>query len=217
MKLKLLLFAVSICLLNCKEETSQKQMTFDHKYQTTPDMLQCDGIDTAIFQEAMLSFENDILKYYTPDQPIITRAYSIFVAQGVSNKAEYKKMVSEHSKKVFEALKQVDNLWIESADGNHINYQHPIFKCIGENINDEPLRKTYNALIETNSMSIRIFQGQLRRKTFGMKDDRHLATFVALQLFYGKLFDVNFDSDPQTSEEPNNNTQNHDAHDGHNH
>ena len=59
----------------------------------------------------------------------------------------------------------------------------------GDNIKDEPLQKTFSALVSTNSMSLRMFGDQLKRKTFGMKDDKHLATYVALELYYGKIYE----------------------------
>lgn len=220
MKLKFTLLAViACCLFNCKQETAQKQepIDFDNKYQTTPKMLDCEGIDTSLFQEALLSFENDIVKFHTPNQPVYSRAYSVFVGQAVGNKVNYKKLVSEHSIKVLEALKKDKNLWLESSNGSQLNYQHPIFKCIGAKINEEPLRKTYNALIETNSMSVRMFGGQLRGKTFGMKDDKYLATFVALELFYGKFINIDLNAETSTNNNVPATTNGHDSHDGHNH
>ncbi len=219
MKLKLALIVLTLCLFNCKQETAQKQeqINFDFKYPSAQKLLDCDNLDTSLFQEAMQSFENDIVKFYTPDQPVYSRAYSIFVGQALGNKVDYSKLVSEHSKTVFEALKQDKRLWIDNADGSKVNFQHPIFKCIGANIKDEPLRKTYNALIDTNSMSMRMFGGQLRRKTFDMKDDKYLATFVALELFYGKFFDIDFNAETSTENEASTTLEKHDAHDGHNH
>lgn len=219
MKLKLALIVLTLCLFNCKQETAQKQeqIDFDFKYPSAQKLLDCDNLDTSLFQEAMQSFENDIVKFYTPDQPVYSRAYSIFVGQAIGNKADYSKLVSEHSKTVFEVLKQDKRLWIDNADDSKVNFQHPIFKCIGANIKDEPLRKTYNALIDTNSMSMRMFGGQLRRKTFDMKDDKYLATFVALELFYGKFFDIDFNAETSTENEASTASEKHDAHDGHNH
>lgn len=218
MKLKLTVLAVVFCFFNCKQDNpKEQQIDFDYKYPSVEKLIDCEGLNSGLFQEAMQSFENDIVKFHTPNQPVYSRAYSIFVGQAIGNNVNYKKMVSEHSKKVFEALKQDKNLWIENADGTKLNYQHPIFKCIGANIKDEPLRKTYNALIETNSMSVRMFEGQLRGKTFGMKDDKYLAAFVALELFYGRFSDIDFDSETTTENNTPSKTEDHNSHDGHNH
>ena len=79
MKFKLAVLAISLCLFNCKQETTtQKKVDFNYKYPTVQKMLDCEGLDTALFQEALQSFENDIAKFYTPDKPILSRAYSVF-------------------------------------------------------------------------------------------------------------------------------------------
>jgi hypothetical protein len=189
MKLKLTVLALCLCLFNCKEDQKAQSVEFNYKY-SQEQVLNCDGIDTALLQEALLSFEEDLVNFYTPDKPIYSRAYSLFVNQAISNRVDYSKLVSEHSKTVLEALKQEKNLWTTNLNGSKVNFSHPIFKCIGANIQDEPLKKTFNALVQTNSMSLRMFGDELKRKTFGMKDDEYLATYVALELFYGKFYDT---------------------------
>ena len=216
MKLKLLILVTCLCLFTCKEETPA--VTVDYKYQSSKDILNCEGLDTALIQEAFYSFENDLTNFYTPEKPIYSRAYSLFVSQAVANKVDYSKMVSEHSKNLLEALKQNTELWTTNPDGSKVNFSHPVFKCIGANIQDKPLKDTFNALVQTNSMSLRMFGDELKRKTFGMKDDKHLATYVALELFYGKIYDA--DLSQSNAELPDQNTQEQKedtSHDGHNH
>ena len=218
MKLKLSVLAICLCLLNCKKDAQKTQeaaeVALDYKYNSIEKILDCEGVDTGLIQEAFYSFEDDIVKFYTPDRPIPTRAYSIFVNKAVNDHVDYSQMVSEHSKKVLEALKQQKDLWTNNPDGSHVNFNHPLFKCIGEHIQDEPLQKTYNALIQTNSMSVRMFGDEVKRKTFGMKDDKYLATYVALELYYGKIYDL--DLSKKTAVEPVKDEE-HSAHDGHNH
>ncbi|MFT7050306.1 MAG: hypothetical protein ACJAZK_000899 [Psychroserpens sp.] len=218
MTYKLVLLALSLCLFNCKEEakTETKVVDFDYKFPSVQKLVDCEGVDHALFQEAMQSFEEDIANFYTPEQPVMSRAYSLFVSQAISNKVDYSAMVSDHSKTVLEALKQDKMLWKTNPDGSKVNFNHPIFDCIGNQIKDEPLRKTFKALIDTNSMSLRMFSGQLRRQTFGMKDDKYLATFVALELFYGKFYDTDLSAD--VSKKTNTPIENeHSENDGHNH
>ncbi|MFT4612822.1 MAG: hypothetical protein ACJA1H_002777 [Glaciecola sp.] len=191
MKFKLALLTLCFCFLNCKEEskTASQNVDFDYKYPSIEKLIDCEGIDTRLLQEAVQSFEEDLANFYTPERPILSRAYSLFISQALFNKADYSTIVSDHSKKVLEALKQDENLWTTNPDGSKLNFNHPVFKCIGENIKDQPLKKTFNALITTNSMSLRMFGDQLKRKTFGMKDDKYLATYVALELYFGKIHD----------------------------
>lgn len=214
--LKLFTIIFLFCLMGCQE--SSKKADLDFIYTNQGDVLSCDGIDTALIQEAFYSFENDLTTYYTPSKPIYSRAYSIFISQALADRVNYSLMVSDHSKKVLEALKQDESLWTNNPDGSKVNFNHPIFECIGENIQDEPLKQTFNALIQTNSMSLRMFGQELRQKTFGMKDDKYLATYVAMELFYGKIYDKDF-SIPEDGEvlTPNANVHDHSENDGHNH
>jgi len=213
MKLKFVLLIISLSLFTCKNEDKTKPIAFDYKYPSVEKLIDCEGIDTALLQEAIQSFEQDIIDFYTPGKPVYSRAYSLFINQAISNRVDFRKITSEHSKKVLEALKQDETLWTTNKDGSKVNYAHPIFKCVGPKIKDEPLRKTFNALIETNSMSLRMFGDELRRKTFGMKDDKNLITYVALELFYGKIYDIDFSQQtPQAKRE-----ENATSHDGHNH
>ena len=214
--LKLITIALVLCLMGCQDSKKEVDLTFI--YTNQGDVLNCEGVDTALIQEAFYSFENDLTSYYTPDKPIYSRAYSIFVSQAINDRVNYSLMVSDHSKKVLEALKQDESLWTTNPDGSKVNFNHPIFECIGQNIQDEPLKETFNALIATNSMSLRMFAQELRQKTFGMKDDKYLATYVAFDLFYGKIYDKDF-SLPESDDvlTPNANVNQHSKDDGHNH
>ncbi|MCD2258763.1 hypothetical protein [Psychroserpens luteolus] len=215
MKLRLTLLAICFCLFNCKEETSKK-VDFEYKYPSVENIIDCDNVDTDLLREAFYSFENDLVNFYTPGSPVYSRAYSMFVSQASNNKVDYHKMTSEHSKKVLEALKQQESLWRPAVDafGSRVNYDHPFIACVGDNIKDEPLQKTFSALLQTNSMSLRMVGEELKRKTFGMKDDKYLATYIALEFFYGKIYDIDFSKAPQKVES---NAQEHSSHDGHNH
>jgi len=218
MKLKLTLLALCLCLFNCKEaKETPKKVEFNYKYPSVQKLIDCENIDTSLLQEALYSFESDLENFYTPDKPILSRAYSIFTAQAVSNKVDYKKMVSPHSKKVLEALKQDKDLWINNPDGSPVNFNHPLFKCVAEKIGDEPLQKTFSALIETNSMSMRMIGNELRPKTFRMKDDKYLAIFMALELYYGRLYNLDLSADTSTATDETSGTTEDDAHAGHNH
>ncbi|MFT5847500.1 MAG: hypothetical protein ACJARX_000089 [Psychroserpens sp.] len=218
MKLKLTIVALCLCVFNCKQDSNTKThvAAFDYKYPNVEKLVDCRGIDTRLLQEAMQSFETDIANFYTPEKPVLFRAYREFINNTISNTVDYSALVSHHSKKVLEALKQDEALWVTNPDGSNINYSHPLFKCIGKNIKDESLQTTFNALIDTNSMSLRIFSAPLRNKSFGMKDDKYLATYVALALFYGKIYDKDLNANALNTVQPTLNDD-HTNHDGHNH
>lgn len=216
MKLKLSILILSLCLINCKNENNKPdELPFNYKY-SQESILKCEKMDTKLFQEAVLSFEEDLVNHYTPDRPIKSRAYSLFVSQSLSDKANFANMVSEHSKSVLEALKQQEGLWTTNSDGSKLDYTHPIFNCIAANIKDVPLQKTFSALVQTNSMSLRMIGNELKPKTFGMKDDKYLATYIALELFYGKIYDKDLNAEAEQDSKTIE-TEVDTSHDGHNH
>ncbi|MGC1472631.1 MAG: hypothetical protein WA775_08575 [Psychroserpens sp.] len=215
---KFLLFLLSLSLLACKQEGS-KTDNFDYKYTDKPDVLSCEQTKTALLQEALYAFEDDIVNFYTPEKPDYNRAYSLFVSEALSNKTDYSKLVSPHSQTIFEVLKNDNALWSNNKDGSHLNYNHPIFKCIGNSLKDKNFKTTFNALIDTNSMSLRMINPILRRQARGMQNDKYLATYAALELFYGKLFDAKIKSqlDEDEAYEERSGLKDQGSHEGHNH
>lgn len=192
MKYKLLILVFCTLFLYCNKN---KEKQLDYKYLTNESLIYCDGLDTELLQEALQSFEADILNFYTPEKPALSRAYNLFISQSVSNRIDYSKIVSDHSKQVFNVLKKDKTLWTTNPDGSNVNFKHPLFKCIGQHINDKNTRETFNALISTNSMSLRLFSGLLKPQSFVMKDDHYLASYIALELFYGKLYTIEVNTD----------------------
>ena len=64
--------------------------------------------------------------------------------------------------------------------------------CISQNIANPDLKTTFNALLSTNSMSPRLFGAPLVSSYSLALNDKYLAAYVAFDLFYAKLFDVDF-------------------------
>ncbi len=192
MKYRFLTFISCVLFLHCN---NNKEKQLDYKYPINKNLINCDDLDTVLLQEALQSFEADILNFYTPNTPELSTAYSRFVSQAVSKKINYSEIVSNHSKKVFKVLKKDKTLWTTNPDGSHVNFKHPLFECIGKHINDKNTRETFNALISTNSMSLRLFRGLLKPQSYAMKDDHYLASYIALELFYGKLYTISLNKE----------------------
>lgn len=194
MKYRLLAFISCVLLLYC-DNSKEKQL--DYKYPINENLINCDDLDTGLFQEALQSFEADILNFYAPNTTELSTAYGRFISQAVSNNLNYSEIVSDHSKKIFDVLKKDKTLWTTNSDGSHVNFKHPLFKCIGKHVNDKNTRETFNALISTNSMSLRLFRGLLKPQSYVMKDDHYLASYIALELFYGKLYTISLNNEPK--------------------
>jgi hypothetical protein len=183
--LKLTVITLFLSVLSCKKES--KAADFDYKYLETENVLNCTNVETQLYYEALMSFEDDILKTYNTRNTDLRVAYTNFFRLAQRNGVNYQELASPHSMEVFEALKNDSDLW---TDNNKLNYNADIFTCIGENLNDKGLATTYKALISTNSMRPELFGAPLLNKIKTANSDRYLATYVALDLFYSNLFNV---------------------------
>lgn len=217
LSLTLLLFT----LFNCKEES--KEFT-DYKYQEKGNVLNCENMDTKLFNEALFSFEEDMISYYSSRNNINgneLRAYSSFVREAVAGRLNYAEMVSPHTVKVFEALKGKQNIWNMNNAKSNLNYDSDFFKCLAENINNNDLKRTLKALLDTKSMSAKLFGAPLQTSFSQATRDKYLATYIAFDLYYAKLFDVDLSQVTQNANEGNNEPNEEaplsDPHAGHNH
>lgn len=179
LKLTVLTLFLSVC--SCKNDTNSVDL--DYKYADAENVLNCDNLDTKLYNEALLAFEDDIMKTYNTRNSDVRVAYTTFFRAAQRNKVNYQELVSPHTMKVFEALKSDSDLWID----NTLNYNADILTCIGNNLSDKGLATTYKALIETNSMRPNLIAAPLLSKIKTANTDRYLATFIALEFFYSKL------------------------------
>lgn len=225
---KVALIALCLTIFNCKNENNT---AFDYKYADAENTLKCDNMDTKLFNEALLSFEDDITKFYNPTNNDIRVAYNTFFRTVLGNRVNYEEVVSPHSMKVFEALKNVKDLW---NDDNTINYNAEIFNCVSNNFRNKDLGTTFRALVSTNSMDIKLFGAPLQNQIKTANTDRYLGVYLALDLYYAHLHGVDASkvtekpasddviktepSKPAMNQAPANQTQQAvDPHAGHNH
>jgi len=176
---------VSIALnLSCKKSEAKLS---EFKYADQPNAVDCKSGYDDLLKEALYAFESDILNKYDQKGQNKLRAYRAYISSFTSNRTELEKTVTPHTKAIFDVLKSKTELW----DGNHLNYNSAVVKCISDNIKDNGLKQTLNALITTNSMRSELFASPLSSNTSYARDT-NLATFVALDLYYSKLNAVDF-------------------------
>ncbi|AUS04557.1 hypothetical protein [Pseudotamlana carrageenivorans] len=193
--LKLIFFTFLISVTyGCKQEDSFK----NYKYDKQPDIISCKNINTKLLKEAVYSFEDDILKYTKLGNPNndLAQAYNQTIRSAVYRRLRVQDIASPHSLEVLEALKKQPNLWAKSNEKTHLNYQNATTKCIANNLKDRNLKTTFNALLNTNSLTSKLFGTPLMTKYRNALNDKHLATYIALDLFYAKLIDTNLDQTP---------------------
>jgi len=209
MKTHFIYFVICLTLVNCKEP--QPQLAF--KYSDKPIVINCDNNYSELFNEAVYNFEANLIENYANENINLSKAYSLFLNQSTRNRINYNNISNQHSIDIYEALKNVEGLWITKNNELSPNYNHQIFSCIRDNIQDKDLKTTFNALLSTNSMSMRMLKDALVTKSSRFNTDKYLATFVALELYYSKLSNV----DLSKKEEKPTQSKEKDPHAGHNH
>lgn len=182
-----------ICLLllivSCKPSTNK--VTIDYKYSEVEQAVDCGAENNALLHEALLSFEDDIMRNYDPENKRRYNAYGKYLFPGLKGAAEYAKLPSEHSKKILEALKS-ENIIISGGKQSNLNYEHPAVQCVIEGIEDNGIKRTIKALTESNSMNPALFDTRMRNKGRALDRQRHLAMYVALDGYYQYLANVEF-------------------------
>ena len=196
LKLTIILLVV-VVFTNCKNEPQLSE----YKYSENDFQVNCENVDLDLIKEAVYSFEADITDYFTPKgNKNLLQAYPRVVNYGINSRANFSKIVSPHTQEIFEILKTDTELWNLNGETKSLNYDHELLKCIANNLTDKDLKTTFNALITTNSMSAKLFGEPLRRKAYLAVKDKNLATYIALDMFYAKLFDVDFYTETSNKE-----------------
>lgn len=217
---KLFFIALTISLMSCKNENTLSE----YKHADKGLVLSCENVNSKLYSEALFTFENDILTYYGRNNPnaSLIQAYNQFIRNAVYGRIKYTDMVSPHTVKVFEALKNENKLWDANNPKSYLNYKSSLVKCIAINMQNADLKTTFNALLDTNTMSPKPFGAPLMSSYRFALQDKYLAAYIAFDLFYAKLFDVDLSEvskKPEQKVDFNKLPQktNSDPHAGHNH
>ncbi len=191
LKLTIILL-IMVVFTNCKNDPKLSE----YKYSEKEFQVNCENIDLDLIKEAVYSFEADITDYFSQKgRESLSQAYPRVVNYGQNSRANFNKIPSPHTQEIFEILKTDTELWNLDGETKSLNYDHELVKCIANNLTDKDLKTTFNALITTNSMSTKLFREPLRRKAYLAVNDIYLATYIALDMYYAKLFDMDFDKE----------------------
>lgn len=193
---RLLVIVLVIAAYSCKNEPS-----IDYKYGDTPNALACDINNSKLYNEAIHSFENDIVAFFDKTGNNKSKAYAGFINGTMNNRNKFDEIVSKHSLNLALALKQDTNLWSNEGPTT-LNYSHPIVDCIANNIKTQYLKQTFNALLATNSMRKNVVLPPLQSATRSIPTDGSLIAFLAFEYYYPNVWNIK----PEDIKTPANNT-----------
>ena len=183
----------------CKKEAKLSE----YKYADKDFTVNCNGINPELLKEAVYAFEDDITNHFAKNSnKNLSQAYSRAVNLGIYGRGKYEDMVSPHTIEIFNILKTNIELWNVNGDTKTLNYDSEFVKCLADNLSDKDLKTTFNALLTTNSMSPQLFGGAIRTSARLAIKDKYLATYIALDMYYAKLFDLDLNKIKETDQAP---------------
>ncbi|OIQ23025.1 hypothetical protein [Lacinutrix sp. MedPE-SW] len=188
---KLLILAILVSFSSCDNSKNQ----IEYKFASSPKVLACEISNGELYNEAIHSFENDILAFYDKNAKSNKfKAYSGFINNLNNGRIQFDLIPSKHSVELAHALKQESKLWSTKNKTTTLNYSHPIVDCIANNIKTQYIKETFNALLATNSMRKNLILPPLQGASRSIQTDGSLIAFLAFEYYYPNIWNL----DPET-------------------
>ena len=91
-KLTLITFLLALTLFNCNKQNAFS----DYKYADKPEAIICKGLNSKLYNEALYSFEDDILKFYQQKKSNTTlvQGYSQFIRAAIYSTPKFEEIVT---------------------------------------------------------------------------------------------------------------------------
>jgi hypothetical protein len=177
--------------------TSSCKKPLEYKYNDKPMQVSCSGANEKLLNEALYSFFDDVTVYYRTksreqfDSGLSTyEAYATYVYDGSLGIADYKNIASEHTKNVMNELRKETQLWHKKSAMSNLNYNSEFVNCLIVNIKDKDLSATIQALNDINSLTPRVMADRFRLNVRAALEDPNYGMFIALDIYYQYLFDL---------------------------
>jgi hypothetical protein len=189
-KFNLMVLVLVFTFLSCKNDTNTTLATY--KFADKGIVLNCEGTDSDLINEALFAFEDDINTFYSKASPSpnLGLSYAKFMRDAINGNVNYSEILTPHTVEVFKVLQTKSDLWDTKNTESHLDYYSSFFSCMANNVQDKSLNTTLNALLSTNSMSSKLFMPALTSRYREVVNDKYLAAYIAFDLFYAKLFEV---------------------------
>lgn len=190
MKYLFVLFISMLLLAGCKEP-------LEYKFQDKEFDIDCLGLDSKLVKEAYYSFRNDLAEYAMNNMVEIDHydysfSLALFVFKGAEGTAEYKKIASPHTINILNKLKKERQVWDLQSDKSNLNYHSEFIDCLIEGIKNDEVKHAIIAFREVNTQSPKSFAELYRASIGDAEKDIHFATFLAFEIYYQYLYDIEF-------------------------
>ena len=175
-----------LLIFGCKNESK-----IEYKYTDEEDLFICASADMELIKEALYVFEDYISMNYAFLSKQTPEGYHNFIKLLYDDRSPAKEFFSPYLIEFTEHIKNQNDLWIEIDGQLKLNYDHEVVTCIVNNIKDEQLRNTIDVLITSKTVKPQVLGPIMMRYKQMMQEDRALASYLALETFYPKLFYMN--------------------------
>ncbi|MFT4669398.1 MAG: hypothetical protein ACI9AT_000731 [Ulvibacter sp.] len=177
--------------------TSSCTEPLEYKYNDKPMQVSCSGANEKLLNEALYSFFDDITVYYRtksndPSESGMStyQAYANYVYSGAMGNADYKSIVSEHTKNVMNELRKETQLWDKKPALSNLNYNSEFVNCLITSIKDKDIATTIQALNTSNSMTPKLMADRFRLTIRAGLEDPNYGMYIALDTYYQYIFDL---------------------------
>jgi len=176
----LTLLCFFLIIVSCNQQSK-----FQFQFADQPQNITCSTSNNDVLNEALYSFEEDLFKKYDTTK-VHSRAYARYILKGIKGNERFGEMVSAHSLQIRDVLVS-KGIIINNGGKGVLDYNHPDVKCIINNIEDKDLGRTINALIQTNSMDLSLFDSRLRNIGRTTSNRPNQSVYLALDTYYKNL------------------------------
>ena len=155
------------------------------KFADQPQNIKCSTSNNDLLNEALYSFEEDLFAKYDTTRTH-NRTYARYIIRGIKGTEDYQGVLTAHSLQIRDELLR-EGIIKNNGGKGVLDYNHPDVQCIVNNIEDEDLKRTISALIQTNSMDLRLFDSRLRNIGRTAANSPHQSAYIALDTYYKNL------------------------------
>ena len=184
MKKIVFVILAAIMIISCEQKA-----TVNFKFADQEQVISCSENDNPLLNEALYSFENDLYTKYDSVTKSKITVYGRFIYRGMDGSAPYTEIKTPHTTSIVEALAS-ENILIKGKEPSAVNYEHPAVQCIVDAIENDELKVTIKALIDTKTMNPKLFNTRFRNFGRNAERQRNLALFIALEGYYQQILNL---------------------------
>ena len=174
----------AIVIISCEEKA-----TINFKFADQEQVITCSETHNALLNEALYSFENDLYTKFDSINKSKIKVYGNFIYRGMDGSAQYDKIMTDNTYPLVKAL-LAENILIKDKAPSHLNYEHPAVQCVIDNIEDQDIKGTIKALIDTKTMDPKLFSTRFRNFGRNAERQRNLSLFIALEGYYQRIVSI---------------------------